>query len=226
LFRYSLKDPAAKIDPLKMLKKEIQQQLESIEQTANAYFDKVEAYEDFHDFDSLDSDDRARSSELHEQIASVVGELFDATEHSARFDESDQLALRDGNHQADSALRFRKYRRSSSYVPHDEGSPLGFIPGESWEELTDISSARQEFEEGLAAIGRILMLVPDGGHKEADNQDKPVLTRKEFAEKIGRDPRTVKRYVDKGIIKANQTEAGRILSIPRSELDSFLKKRD
>ena len=77
----------------------------------------------------------------------------------------------------------------------------------------------------MAAIGRILMRVPDGA-EEANNREKPVLTRNEFAEKIGRDPRTVKRYVDKGIIKANQTETGRILSIPQNQLDSFLKKKD
>ena len=209
-----------------MLKKELQQQLESIEQTGKTYFDKVGAYGRFYDFNSLDSDDKARSYELRQQIANVVGELIDATENSARFDESDQLALRDGNHQADSALRFHKYQRRSPYVPHDEGSPLGFIPGESWEELTDVSSARQEIKEGLAAIGRILMRVPDGVQEEANNREKPVLSRKEFAEKIGRNPRTVKRYVDKGIIKANQNEAGRILSIPRSQLDSLLKKKD
>ena len=209
-----------------MLKKEIQQQIESIEQAANAYFDQVEAHEHFHDFNSLDSDDKARSSELREQMANVVGELFDATEHSARFDESDQLALRDGSRQVDAALRFRKYRRSPPYVEHAEDTILGFVRENTWEERTDIASARQELKEGLAAIGRILMRVPDGVHEEADNQDKPVLTRNEFAEKIGRDPRTVKRYVDKGIIKANQTETGRILNIPQSELDSFLKKRD
>ena len=226
MFRYSLKDPAAKIDPLKMLKQEIQQQLESIEQTANAYFDKVGAYEHFHNFDSLDSDDRALSSELSEQIVSVVGELFDATEYSARFDESDQLALRDGQRQADAALRFRKYRRSPPYVEHAEDTILGFVPEDTWEALTDISSARQEFMEGLEVIGRILMRVPNGVREEATNREKPVFSVKEFAEEIGRNPRTVKRYVDKGIIEATQNDAGRILSIPRSQLDSFLKKKD
>ncbi len=207
-----------------MLKEEIQQQLESIEQKAKAYFDQVEAYEHFHDFDSLDSDDRALSSELREQTANVVGELLDATEHSARFDESDQLALRDGQRQADAALRFRKYRRSPPYVEHAEDTILGFVPEDTWEELTDISSARQEFREGLLAIGRILMRVPDGA--EATNREKPALSATEFAEEIGKSSKTVKRYVNQGIIRANQNKAGRILDIPRSELDSYLKKRD
>jgi len=201
-----------------MLKKEIQRQLESIEQMGKAYFDKVAAYGRFYDFNSLDSYDKAWSSELREQIANVVGELFDAIEHSARFDESDQLALRDGNHQADSALRFHKYQRSSPYVPHDEGSPLGFIPGESWEELTDISSARQEFREGLAAIGRILMLVPDTGR---------ILLVKEAAKIACVDPKTIWRWArepNSFQVIWNKDES-RIKGIPEEPYRKYLKGR-
>lgn len=226
-----------------MLKKEIQQQLASIEQTANAYFNKAvekeaekastwnqagmpwRGHPDF-GFDDLDPSDQELCSKMSQELANVVSQIFDIAEHSSRFDGSDQLALRDGIRFADAALRFRKYRRSSPYVEHEEDTILTSIPADQWEELTSISSARQEFREGMAAIGRILMRVPDGVHEEANDREKQVLSRKEFAEKIGRNPRTVKRYVDKGIIKANQNEAGRILNIPRSQLDSFLKKKD
>lgn len=167
MFRYSLKDPAAKIGPLKMLKKEIQQQLEIIEQTGKAYFAKVEAYEDFHDFNSLDSADRARSSELREQIANVVSELSNLAEHLPLFGALDQLALRDGIRCADAALRLRKYRRSPPYVEHEEDTVLASIPGDQWEELTSISSAREEFMEGLDTVRRILILVPDEGESKA-----------------------------------------------------------
>ena len=201
-----------------MLKKELQLQLESIEQTANAYFDKVGAYGRFYDFNSLDSDDKARSSELREQIANVVGELFDAIEHSARFDESDQLALRDGNHQADSALRFHKYQRSSPYVPHDEGSPLGFIPGESWEELTDIPSAREELMEGLNAIRKILMRLADTGR---------ILLVKEAAKIACVDPKTIWRWArepNSFQVIWNKDES-RIKGIPEEPFREYRKGR-
>ncbi len=160
-----------------MLKKELQQQLESIEQTGKAYFDKVEAYEDFHDFNSLDSADRARSSELREQIANVVGELSNLAEHLPLFGELDQLALRDGIRCTDAALRFRKYRRSPPYVEHEEGTVSASIPGDQWEELTSISSAREEFMEGLDTIRRILILVPDEGESKTPlPTEKPTQT--------------------------------------------------
>jgi len=177
LFRYSLKDPAAKIGPLKMLKKEIQQQLEIIEQNGKAYFAKVEAYEDFHDFNSLDSADRARSSELRKQIANVVSELSNLAEHLPLFGALDQLALRDGIRCADAALRLRKYRRSPPYVEHEEDTVSVSIPGDQWEELTSISSAREEFMEGLDTIRRILILVPNEGESKTPlPTEKPTKT--------------------------------------------------
>jgi len=59
--------------------------------------------------------------------------------------------------------------------------------------------------------------------KEPSPQKKN-LSVKDFAEEIERSTKTVKRYVEKGIIRANTNEDGRILGIPRSELDAFLKK--
>ncbi len=53
---------------------------------------------------------------------------------------------------------------------------------------------------------------------------KENLSAKEFAEQISKSTKTVKRYVEKGMIRANTNEDGRILGIPRSELDDFLKK--
>ncbi len=53
---------------------------------------------------------------------------------------------------------------------------------------------------------------------------KKNLSVKDFAEKINKSTKTVKRYVEKGMIRANTNEGGRILGIPRSELDAFLKK--
>ncbi len=59
--------------------------------------------------------------------------------------------------------------------------------------------------------------------KEPSPQKKN-LSVKDFAEEIERSTKTVKRYVEKGMIRANTNEDGRILGIPRSELDNFLKK--
>ncbi len=53
---------------------------------------------------------------------------------------------------------------------------------------------------------------------------KENLSVKEFAKEIERSTKTVKRYVKQGMIRANTNEDGRILGIPRSELDDFLKK--
>lgn len=85
--------------------------------------------------------------------------------------------------------------------------------------------------EDQTTLGKLRALVKDKkvvskdeASASAKTELKPVLSAKEFAEEIGKNPRTVKRYVEQGIIKANQNEAGRILGIPRSELDSFLKK--
>ena len=108
-----------------MLKKEIQQQLESIEETASNYFDKVETYEHFDDFSSLDPDDRAGSSELYKQIAGVVGQLSDVAEHSLLFDELDQQTLRDALRRTQAALRLRKYQSWDTHVLHDEDIILG-----------------------------------------------------------------------------------------------------
>ncbi len=59
--------------------------------------------------------------------------------------------------------------------------------------------------------------------KEPSPQKKN-LSVKDFAEEIERSTKTVKRYVKQGMIRANTNEDGRILGIPRSELDAFLKK--
>ena len=88
--------------------------------------------------------------------------------------------------------------------------------------------------EGLDAIGQILTRIPDEVHEETETQsagpndsaEKSILSVKEFAEQIGKSSRTVKRYVTQGIIKANQNDKGRILNITRSELDSFLNKKE
>ena len=234
MFRYSLKDPAAKIDPLKMLKKEIQQQLESIEQTANAYFDKVESYEDFHDFNSLDSDEREQSSELREQIANLVGELLNASAHSSLFDQLDQQTLRDALRRAHAALRLCRYQQWDAYEIADEDILKAVVQAGHREYPTSVSEAREEFMEGLDAIGQILTRIPDEVHEETgtqsagpnDSAEKSILSVKEFAEQICKSSRTVKRYVTHGIIKANQNDKGRILNIPRSELDSFLNKKE
>ncbi len=64
----------------------------------------------------------------------------------------------------------------------------------------------------------------DQTDQEEIRPKKENLSVKEFAKEIERSTKTVKRYVEKGMIQANTNEDGRILSIPRSELDAFLKK--
>ena len=60
--------------------------------------------------------------------------------------------------------------------------------------------------------------------QEEIRPEKENLSVKEFAEQISKSTKTVKRYVEKGMIRANTNEDGRILGIPRSELDAFLNK--
>ncbi len=60
--------------------------------------------------------------------------------------------------------------------------------------------------------------------QEETRPQKENLSVKDFAEKINKSTKTVKRYVEKGMIRANTNEDGRILGIPRSELDAFLNK--
>ena len=97
----------------------------------------------------------------------------------------------------------------------------------------DVEVGNIKLPEDQRTLGKLRALVKDKkvvskdkASADAKTEPKQILSSKEFAEEIGKNPRTVKRYVDQGIIKANQNEAGRILSIPRSQLDSFLKKED
>ena len=214
-----------------MLKKELQQQLKRIEQTANAYFDKAvekEAKEkasrmpwenraDF-SFDDLNPGEQNSYSEILQDLADVVNHVLNATEHSSGFDESDQHTLREAIRFADAALRFLEYRRTRARVEHDEDRVLGFVSAQQWEEPTSIPSAREIFKESLEAIGRILMRVPDTGK---------ILLVREAAKIADVDPKTIWRWArepDLFPVIWNKDES-RIKGIPEEPFREYRKGR-
>ncbi len=208
----------ATIDALKMLKKELQQQSKGIEQMANTYFDKVEAYEHFHDFNSLDSDERAQSSELRERIANLVGELLNASAHSSLFDELDQQTLRDALRRAHAALRLCRYQQWDAYEIADEDILKAVVQAGHREYPTSVSKAREEFMEGLEAIGQILMRVPDAGK---------ILLVKEAAKIADVDPKTIWRWArepDLFPVIWNKDKS-RIKGIPEESFREFIEGR-
>jgi len=103
---------------------------------------------------------------------------------------------------------------------------------------TDLTGYSEDFNNDLKrGIKKALELARfDLGHvkpkiyqeektdQEEIRPEKENLSVKEFAEQISKSTKTVKRYVEKGMIRANTNEDGRILGIPRSELDAFLNK--
>ena len=206
-----------------MSKETLQQELEGIEVDANNYFDIVEA--------PTDSEDRVPPSELSQRIARIVGELHNVMERSSLFDELDQDTLRGGLRCADAALRLHRYQSWYTHVLHDEDRVLDVAKAGHGEYPIGVSDAREEFRRAIETLRRILIRTPDDAQEqqttlERSNQEGPLMSVTKFAEEIGKSTKTVKRYVEKGIIQANKNKEGRILSIPRSELDSVLKRRD
>ena len=235
----------ATIDPLKMLKKELQQQSKGIEQTANTYFDKVEAYEHFHDFNSLDSDERAQSSELRERIANLVGELLNASAHSSLFDELDQQTLRDALRRAHAALRLCRYQQWDAYEIADEDILKAVVPAGHREDPISVSGAREEFMEALEAIKEILTRMPKDAHEKAkkasgvdtvpensttdlDLQQKEHLRVYEAAKIAGVSTRQITRWADEGYFPVRRNnkpkgEGRRIIGISGESFRKYLK---
>ncbi len=150
-------------------KPRLQGQLESIEQAANAYFETEAASGHPENFNSLEPRDRKRCSELQRGVSNVVRELLGAIADSPLFDEPDQQTLRDGGRRADAALRFHSYRRWTSFVDHDEGKVLRVGgAGQAEDPIFSVSHAREEFNEGLAVVGRFLIRIPDQTHGETE----------------------------------------------------------
>jgi len=161
---------------------QLQDQLENIEQAANAYFEKEAASGHRENSISLEPRDRKRCSELQRGVSNVVGELLGAIADSSLFDEPDQQALRDGLRRADAALRFRSYRHWNGFVEHDEGTVLGFVePGQAEDPIFSVSHAREEFDEGLGVIGRFLIRIPDQPHGEIEEASSKQQMEKEVA---------------------------------------------
>ena len=175
-------------------KPRLQGQLESIEQAANAYLEKEAAigkdrHSNFENFDFPEPADKERCSELQRRITKVVGEVLVATADSSFFDESDRQALRDGLRRADAALRFRNYRRWNSFVEHDEGTVLCVVPaGQAEDPIFSVPHAREPFKEGLDAIGRILIRVPDQAQGEIEEASSQQQARKTKVSVFPSDP--------------------------------------
>jgi len=135
---------------------QLQDQLESIEKAANAYFDVGDP--------SLA--DEKRRAEIDQDLASFVNRMFDVIEPSSRFGELDEATLRNELSRAQVALRFRRLRRWNTFVEHDEGRFLAVVEAGQAEDPIDLSDSREEFDKGLETIGRILIRIPDQTHGE------------------------------------------------------------
>jgi len=150
-------------------KPQLQEQLENIEEAANTYFD----------VDDPSSADEKRRAEIDQDLASFVNRMFDVIEPSSRFGESDEATLRNELSRTQVALRFRRLRRWNTFVEHDEGTVLGFVePGQAEDPIFSVSHAREPFKEGLDAIGRILIRVPDQAQGEIEEASSQQQARK------------------------------------------------
>lgn len=170
---------------------QLQDQLENIEQAANVYFNEAIAKQakkasrlrpgmqpQGFGFDDPNQIDKQRYSEISQNLAHVVNQIFDVIEPSSRFGQPDQTTLRDSQNRAEAALRFQGYRRWDTYVIADEDILKAVVPEGQQEYPISVSEVREEFKEGLDAIGRILTRIPDQAHGEIEEAGSKQQARK------------------------------------------------